>query len=254
MVRCLTTHRLPWPTPWYYIYQLALGYAELPRPPSSIGHPWPHAVHPCIPFHRSSFLFPDNNMLCVDRSSPCPVYTLLPAMATRAYDGRDSIAAVQERVLHTGAKTDKTRALRQNCQAALGSRFPPIYDYLSRVRSQNPAPDEKEVRRCIWGRTRSNLLCQACPAVASSLGTYGRVGCVGPAEALCRRPCAEGSKAARHVHRLPDLDLTHIFCPQHPLVSPTGISDNFAFMVPMLDLNTTSRFWPAVARDSHVLT
>ncbi|GIL57802.1 hypothetical protein Vafri_13045 [Volvox africanus] len=65
----------------------------------------------------------------------------------RAYDGRDSIAAIQERVKQTGANSDKARALRQGCEAQLGSKFVPVYEYISRVRHQDPAPDEKEVQR-----------------------------------------------------------------------------------------------------------
>ncbi len=73
---------------------------------------------------------------------------LLPTdLASRAYDGRDSIAAVQERVKQTGANSDKARALRQNCEAHLGGKFGAVYDYLSRVRRQDPAPEEKEVQR-----------------------------------------------------------------------------------------------------------
>ncbi|GLC74270.1 hypothetical protein PLESTF_001483200 [Pleodorina starrii] len=68
-------------------------------------------------------------------------------IASRAYDGRDSIAAVQERVKQTGANSDKARALRQGCEAQLGPKFAPVYDYLSRVRRQEPPPEEKEVQR-----------------------------------------------------------------------------------------------------------
>ncbi|KAG2432825.1 hypothetical protein HXX76_008559 [Chlamydomonas incerta] len=67
--------------------------------------------------------------------------------AKRGYDGRDGIAAVQERVLNTGAKHDKARMLRANCERELGPKFAAVYDYLSRVRSQNPAPEEREVQR-----------------------------------------------------------------------------------------------------------
>ncbi|KAG2485570.1 hypothetical protein HYH03_015734 [Edaphochlamys debaryana] len=68
-------------------------------------------------------------------------------MANRAYDGRDSIAAVQERVMRTGAKSDKARALRQSCESQLGAKYGLVYDYLSRVRRQEPPPEEKEVQR-----------------------------------------------------------------------------------------------------------
>ncbi|GIL79309.1 hypothetical protein Vretimale_16509 [Volvox reticuliferus] len=68
-------------------------------------------------------------------------------IALRAYDGRDSIAAIQERVKQTGANSDKARALRQGCEAQLGSMFASVYEYISRVRRQDPAPDEKEVQR-----------------------------------------------------------------------------------------------------------
>ncbi|EFJ46297.1 NimA-related protein kinase 5 [Volvox carteri f. nagariensis] len=68
-------------------------------------------------------------------------------IASRAYDGRDSIAAVQERVKQTGANSDKARAIRQGCEAQLGNKFAPVYEYLSRARRQEPPPDEKEVQR-----------------------------------------------------------------------------------------------------------
>ncbi|KAG2448901.1 hypothetical protein HYH02_006249 [Chlamydomonas schloesseri] len=68
-------------------------------------------------------------------------------MANRGYDGRDGIAAVQERVLNTGAKHDKVRMLRAKAERELGPKFGAVYDYLSRVRSQNPAPEEREVQR-----------------------------------------------------------------------------------------------------------
>jgi hypothetical protein len=55
----------------------------------------------------------------------------LADMANRAYDGRDSIAAVQERVLPAGAKGDRARQYKQQAIAALGQeRFNAVFSYL----------------------------------------------------------------------------------------------------------------------------
>ncbi|KXZ47617.1 hypothetical protein GPECTOR_34g776 [Gonium pectorale] len=67
--------------------------------------------------------------------------------ASRMDDGRESIAAVKERVLQIGAKSDKVRTLHQKGLTELGTKFDAVYDYLSRVRRQEPPPEEREVQR-----------------------------------------------------------------------------------------------------------
>ncbi|PNH02758.1 Serine/threonine-protein kinase Nek4 [Tetrabaena socialis] len=67
-------------------------------------------------------------------------------ISSRAYDGRDSVAAVQDSVIPSGGKADKARALRAKGVAELGQPlFKSVYDYLSRARRLNT--DEKEVQR-----------------------------------------------------------------------------------------------------------
>ncbi|GFR44592.1 hypothetical protein Agub_g5870 [Astrephomene gubernaculifera] len=92
----------------------------------------------------------------------CRIIQNVEDMASRAYDGRDSIAAVQERVMQTGALSDKARAIRQGCQAQLGPKFGPVYDYLSRVRRLEPPPEEKEVQRRLLEIVGDKGLMQGC--------------------------------------------------------------------------------------------
>lgn len=73
-------------------------------------------------------------------------------MASFDDESKGSIANVKENVRVRNALSDKARALRERCEAALGPKFTPVYDFLRKVRLAQAGmnvneKNEKEIQK-----------------------------------------------------------------------------------------------------------